>query len=225
MPPLPPARIRIWDLPTRLFHWCLAAGVVAMVLTGRTGGNAMVWHFRCGYGVLALLLFRLVWGIAGGHWSRFARFLPSPARAWAYLRGRDADRPHAGHSPLGALSVYAMLLVLLVQAGTGLFSDDEIASSGPLSRFLSDTQVSALSGWHKDYGQWLVIGLVLLHVLAVLYYTLVRRKALVGAMLHGDGVAAPGTAASRDSAASRLAAAVVFAACIALVWWISTLGG
>ena len=96
--------VRIWDLPTRLFHWLLAASVVALVVTAKVGGNAMVWHFRLGYVVLALLAFRLVWGLVGGRWSRFASFVPTPGRLWRYLRGSSAEAESAGHSPLGALS-------------------------------------------------------------------------------------------------------------------------
>jgi cytochrome b len=71
-------KVRVWDLPTRFFHWTLAAGVVALGISGTVGGNAMVWHFRLGYAVLALLLFRLVWGLVGGRWSRFGAFLFGP---------------------------------------------------------------------------------------------------------------------------------------------------
>ncbi len=110
---MPTHTIRIWDLPTRLFHWLLAASVVALVVTAKVGGNAMVWHFRLGYVVLALLAFRLVWGLVGGRWSRFASFVPTPGRLWRYLRGSSAEADSAGHSPLGALSVLALLGVLI----------------------------------------------------------------------------------------------------------------
>ena len=80
--------VRIWDLPTRLFHWALAACIVGLVVSAKLGGNAMVWHFRLGHAVLALLLFRLVWGLVGGHWSRFAVFWVSPARLLRYVRGQ-----------------------------------------------------------------------------------------------------------------------------------------
>ena len=80
-------RVRVWDLPTRLFHWVLALAVIGLVVTGKVGGNAMVWHFRLGYVVFALLLFRLVWGLVGGHWSRFVAFIYAPATLIAYLRG------------------------------------------------------------------------------------------------------------------------------------------
>ena len=88
--------VRIWDLPTRIFHWALAACIVALVITANVGGNAMVWHFRLGYTVLALLVFRLVWGLVGGRWSRFSAFLYSPARLLRYLRGMPHPEEASG---------------------------------------------------------------------------------------------------------------------------------
>ena len=72
-------QVRVWDWPTRIFHWVLALLVVALVITGNVVGNAMVWHFRCGYGVLSLLLFRLLWGFVGGHWSRWRQLTCTPS--------------------------------------------------------------------------------------------------------------------------------------------------
>ena len=120
--------VRVWDLPTRLFHWVLAACVIGSVVSAKVGGNAMVWHFRLGYAVLALLLFRLLWGVVGGRWSRFSSFICAPSTLLRYLRGqgRPGDHFHVGHSPLGALSVLSLLAVLLVQVGTGLVADDEL---------------------------------------------------------------------------------------------------
>ncbi|TXT35220.1 MAG: cytochrome B561, partial [Comamonadaceae bacterium] len=134
--------VRVWDAPTRIFHWLLVVCFVSLIITGNLGGNAMVWHFRLGYCVLSLLLFRLVWGILGGYWSRFARFLYPPSTLIAYLKGR-ADKQHSvGHNPLGALSVFALLTFLVFQVTSGLMSDDEISAAGPLTRFVSAEWVS-----------------------------------------------------------------------------------
>ena len=219
--------IRVWDLPTRLFHWCLAAAVVALIGTAWLGGEWMTWHFRLGHAVLALLLFRLVWGFVGGHWSRFSRFLPSPGRAIGYLRGQTSVSATPGHNPLGALSVYAMLLALIVQVVSGLLSDDEIASTGPLAAFAPAAWVSRATRYHKDIGQWLVIALLVVHVLAVLYYLLVRRRRLVGAMVHGDLAVEDASRyqASRDDMPRRLLALAVLLACAAFARWVYGLGG
>ena len=215
--------IRIWDLPTRLFHWTLALCVVALIVTAKLGGNAMNWHLRLGYAVLALLVFRLLWGLVGGHWSRFASFFPTPGRLLRYLSGRSTPEETAGHTPLGALSVFALLGVLAVQVTTGLMSDDEIAFAGPLTARVSGDAVSAATGWHAGWGQWLVIGLVALHVLAVVYYQL-RRKGLVRAMLVGDKRLAQPVPASRDGARTRLLALLLLALGACIAWWVAELG-
>ncbi len=216
--------IRVWDLPTRLFHWALVLCLVGLVTTSQMGGNAMIWHLRFGYAVCSLLVFRLLWGFVGGRWSRFASFVPSPAAVGRYLRGQSGNS--AGHSPLGALSVVAMLAVLVVQIGTGLMSDDEIAFAGPLSRHVSGSLVGQVTGYHKNWGQWLVIGLVALHVAAILFYVLVRRQTLVRPMLHGDRTLPAALPASRDDLRSRLVALAVMTACSgAVAWMVQAAGG
>lgn len=217
-------RVRVWDLPTRLFHWSLFLCVVALVLTAKIGGNAMVWHFRLGHAVLALLLFRLVWGCVGGHWSRFSRFVYGPRAVLLYLRGKAGPLASVGHTPVGALSVFALLAVLLLQVASGLSSDDEIAFAGPLTRFLPGALVAQATSYHKAWGQWLVIGLVLLHVVAVLFYLWGRRQNLVRPMLDGDKVQTFPAPSSRDDAASRLLALAIAGASGAIAYWISTVG-
>ncbi len=216
--------VRIWDLPTRIFHWVLAASVVALVVTAKIGGNAMEWHLRLGHGVLALLVFRIVWGLIGGRWSRFTAFVYSPMRVLRYVRGTPHPQDSIGHSPLGALSVFALLAVLVAQVSTGLLSDDEIAFAGPLTRFVSNAWVGQATWYHKEVGQYLVLGLVGLHVLAILFYTLARKQRLVGPMLHGDKVLPALVAPSRDDTISRAAAAVLLALSGLLAWWVSSLG-
>jgi cytochrome b len=216
-------KVRVWDLPTRIFHWALVAGVVGLAVTGTIGGNAMVWHFRFGYSVLTLLLFRVVWGVVGGRWSRFGAFIYSPQSVINYLKGRGKPEHGVGHSPIGAGSVFAMLGFLLAQAGTGLFSDDEIAFTGPLTRFVSNSAVSLATNYHKNIGKWILLGLVVLHILAIGFY-LWRKHNLVRAMLHGDKELVTAMPASRDDPASRLSALAVLGACAAAVYWISSLG-
>ena len=215
-------KVRVWDLPTRLFHWTLAGTVICLVVSGLIGGNAMAWHFRFGYMVLSLLLFRVVWGLIGGHWSRFGAFIYAPQSVINYLKGRGKPEHSVGHSPIGAGSVFTMLAILLAQVSTGLLSDDEIASSGPLTRFVSNATVSLATNYHKNIGKWLLLALVALHVGAIVFY-LWRKHNLVSAMLHGDKelvVAVPG---SRDDGLSRAGAVLVFALCAAFAAWIASL--
>jgi cytochrome b len=216
-------RVRVWDLPTRLFHWLLAACVTGSLVSGYVGGGAIDWHARFGYALLALLLFRLVWGFVGGHWSRFASFLHSPRTVAAYLRGRAHPDHLVGHNPLGAGSVLAILLVLLAQVATGLVNDDEISFQGPLYGFVSSGVASAAHTFHA-WGQWVVIALVVLHLAAIAWYALRKGQNLVRPMVLGDKELASPAAASRDDAVSRVLAAVVLALCAGLVLWIVGLG-
>jgi cytochrome b len=218
---------RVWDLPTRLFHWVLALCVIASIVSAKIGGNAMAWHFRLGYVVFTLLAFRLLWGLIGGHWSRFASFLYSPAAVLRYLRGgSSADEHHdVGHSPLGAFSVFGLLGLLAVQVGTGLFADDEIANTGPLIRFVSGATSSALTSWHKTWGQWLVITLIVLHVAAIVFYLLGRRRNLLRPMIVGDKPLPPGVPASADHWRARGLALLVVTLCAVGVAWLVSLGG
>jgi cytochrome b len=218
-----PYRIRVWDLPTRLFHWLLAICVVALVVTAKVEGGTE-WHARIGTTVLALLLFRLVWGFIGGHWSRFSSFAYAPGKVLDYLGGRGHPDHLVGHNPLGAASVFAMLLVLLAQATTGLFTDDEAGFTGPLNRFVSTARGLALTSYHRHVGQWLVLALVGLHVAAIGYYQWRKRQRLVRPMITGDKEVAHAAPSARDDAGSRTLAAAVALACAGLVTWISRLG-
>ncbi len=202
-------RVRIWDLPTRLFHWGLTACVLGLVITGNMGGHAMVWHFRLGYVVLTLLLFRTLWGFLGGYWSRWTQLPLHPASVWAYVQGRHQSGQFAGHNPLGSWSVLALLLVLALQVGTGLISDDEIANMGPLSSLVSAPWVSWATRWHKGWGKTILIVLVVVHLLALAWYKWRKRQALVSAMWHGDKSLSDGTPASRDNGLSLVTALLV----------------
>ncbi|HYW57219.1 MAG TPA: cytochrome b/b6 domain-containing protein [Polaromonas sp.] len=215
-------KVRVWDLPTRLFHWALVACVIGLAISGTIGGNAMVWHFRFGYCVLTLLLFRIIWGLVGGRWSRFSAFIYSPRSVLAYLKGVGKPEHSVGHSPIGAGSVFAMLGFLLAQVGTGLLSDDEIAFAGPLTSFVSNATVNLATNYHKNIGKWVILALVVLHIAAIVFY-LWRKHNLVNAMLHGDKELVSAVPSSRDDAASRAGALVVLGACAAAVYWISSL--
>ncbi len=218
--------VRVWDLPTRVFHWSLALCVVASVLSAKLGGNAMEWHLRLGYAAFTLLLFRLMWGLVGGRWSRFVRFAYSPQAVWRYLRGRPLpeDDFEVGHSPLGALSVFAMLAFLSLQVGTGLFADDEIATTGPLIGWVSGATSKVLTGYHKHWGQWTILLLVGLHVGAITFYVLRRGKTLIRPMLSGDKLLQSTVPASQDGLARRLLALALLMVCAAFVAWVVSWG-
>jgi cytochrome b len=216
---------RVWDLPTRLFHWALAFCVICLLTTGFLGGNAMTWHFRFGYCVLTLLLFRIVWGFVGGTWSRFSSFLYAPKQVINYLKGRREPLHEVGHNPLGGLSVFAMLVFLSAQVATGLFSDDEIAAAGPLTRFIANATVQQASNYHVNIGKFILILLVVVHVMAIVFYLVKKRENLIKPMLHGDKVLPHHVLASRDTASSRIIALLILAICAAAVYGLVSLGG
>jgi len=217
-------KVRVWDLPTRLFHWLLALCVIGLLITGNVGGNAMVWHFRLGQAVLTLLLFRLLWGLVGGYWSRWSQLPLRPSRLWTYWRGQGHPDDSVGHNPLGAWSVFAMLAWLLLQVCTGLMSDDDIAFAGPLTTLVSSATVSAATAWHKGWGKLVLLALVALHLLAILVYCLRRRPPLLPAMVHGDKWLDSTAPASVDDGKRRGLALLVLALSVVLVQWLMTLG-
>lgn len=176
-------RVKVWDAPLRLFHWGLLVCVTGCIVTIHLGGDWMEWHARFGYGAAGLLAFRLLWGFIGSRHSRFVSFIFRPSETVRYVRGQST-RHHLGHNPLGALSVFAMLAVLGFQAFGGLFTSDDIFFEGPLAHLIASDWVSTLTGLHKS-NQWLIYGLIGMHVGAVLFYTLVKREALITAMVHG----------------------------------------
>jgi cytochrome b len=181
-----PRKIRVWDFPTRLFHWLLVIFVIISFLTGKIGGNAMQYHEWSGFVILTLLLFRLVWGFVGSRESRFMTFIRGPSAVFRYTTTLlRSDSAHCrGHNPLGGWSIIAMLFALLIQAGTGLFANDDIVTEGPLFDWVSKTTSDWLTLIHK-LNQELLIALVSIHVLAVLFYLFYKRENLVKAMITG----------------------------------------
>jgi cytochrome b len=218
--------VRVWDLPTRIFHWALAAALVGLLITGHVAGNALVWHMRLGLLVFALLGFRLLWGVVGGRWSRFGSFVYAPATVLRYLRGeqREGDHFDVGHNPLGALSVFSMIALLLLQVATGLVADDEIASTGPLNRYVANATGLKATAWHTGWGQWVLVALVALHFGAIVFYRL-RGHNLVLPMITGDKQLPAGVPPALDTPATRGLAAVLLLAFAALAAWIAQLAG
>ncbi len=207
-------RIKLWDLPTRVFHWSLLALVATSFATAWTGGNAMEWHGRCGVAIIGLLTFRLAWGFLGSTHARFARFLRGPAGVAAYLRGRWQG---VGHNPLGALSVLGMLALLSCQALGGLFANDDIAFNGPYFAAVSKDLSDWITGWHKR-GGWLILALVALHVGAILFYIQVRKETLIAPMLTGSKQVPAALAGQAARGGGPAAFAVALALGLAAAW-------
>lgn len=171
--------VRVWDLPVRLFHWSLAASVLGSFITVYLG--EMEWHLRFGYLVACLVVFRLIWGFVGSETARFADFLRGARAIRDYLA--HGISPTIGHSPLGGLSVLAILAALAFQVSTGLFSNDDIFFDGPWAGAVGKDLSDRLTGLHSanELVLWFLIGL---HLAAIAFYTL-RARALIGPMLTG----------------------------------------
>jgi cytochrome b len=208
--------MKVWDLPTRLFHWSIVLLVAFAWWSGEN--HEMEWHYRFGLTALGLVLFRLVWGLIGGSTAQFAHFVRSPAAVVAYLRDKTApDRP--GHNPLGGYSVIAMLLALSVQVGTGLFATDtDGLESGPLS-YLVDFDQGRVAAEIHEFSFNLLLALVIVHIGAVAWYRL-RGKRLLGPMITGrDPRFETGEAGLVPAGLVRFVVAAALA--LAIAWYLS----
>jgi len=216
----PSTHIRIWDWPTRLFHWLLVIAVIGALVTVQLGGLYMDWHVRFGQFALALVMFRLIWGFCGPRYARFTQFLRGPRAVLNYLR---SDAAVAGHNPLGAWAVLAMLAVIGFQGVTGLFANDEILTAGPLAGLVSN-DASLYLTWLHSLNEIFIVGLISLHLLAVIvWYTLVRRQRIIAPMISGKARAADlpaDTLPTEDEPRIWLRAFIVAALVAAVMWWI-----
>ncbi len=199
----------VWDAPVRLFHWRVAALVAAAYATWRL--NWMVWHGRVGDALLALLLFRLLWGFFGSDTARFSRFLTSPrmaARHLTYAFVREPDR-QVGHNPAGGWMILLLLALLLAETLTGLYVANDIADVGPLTQIVPAPAANAIEASHRILWDVLLAAIVL-HVLAIAAYAAVKGQNLVGPMITGRKALPASVRAPRIASPAR--AAVLFAA-------------
>ena len=203
----------VWDLPVRLVHWLIVLAVAGSWATHYAGVEWFAWHRRLGYTVLVLVAFRIVWGFVGTRHARFGHFLRGPRAILDYLLGRTTDRP-VGHNPVGALGVVALLGVLLVQAATGLFANDEIMNAGPFYGWIDPALSNRLTTLHRQSSDVLLV-LIGLHVLAVAWYVLAQRRPLLKAMLTGRKPAAE-VPAEQAIRGSRTALALTIVAVLAV---------
>ena len=208
--------IRVWDLPTRIFHWTLVALVIAAFVTIKIGGNAVVWHGRIGQLVVALIAFRIIWGFIGSTYARFFNFVRGPGAILDYIKGKWHG---AGHNPLGALSVLGLLALVGFQAVSGLFTTDDIAFQGPLYRMVSRDMAATITGWHR-LAEWFIYALVTLHVLSVIFYAVVKKKDLVRPMITGT-MTVPAGSSDESARGGGMVAFIIALLLSAAVWWIA----
>jgi len=210
--------VRIWDLPTRLFHVAFALCVTGAIVTVKLGGLWMDWHVRLGVASLALVTFRVIWGMVGPRYARFAQFYTSPLQTWAYFR---TPGKRAGHNPLGAWSVFAMLAIIGWQGVSGLFANDDILTQGPFANMVSSAWSDRFTSLHQ-FNEIFLYAAIGLHLCAIAFYTY-RGQRLIMPMVHGDVHAdtlPTGTAPALDDWRVRAAALLLALGLGALAWWL-----
>lgn len=220
-------RIRVWDIPVRLFHWTLVILIATSYSTAQAGGDWMKLHFWSGYAILTLLLFRIAWGFVGSTTARFSNFVKGPSAAFHHLAElAGGDRPRdVGHNPLGGAMVMVLIFGVLAQVAAGLFSADTDTGTitGPLAPLVADKWIERATAFH---GFWINVLLVLIgiHVLAAIVYLVWKRQNLIGAMITGrkpiDDCVSPGQPVPKLHFASGRLAISLLIACAAIVYFI-----
>jgi len=216
----PVKEIRVWDLPVRVFHWTLVLAIIGAFISNQAGIEYFTYHLWCGYTVVVLVSFRILWGVVGTYHARFWNFVRGPIHTMRYgmdaLRGKDAH--YTGHNPLGALMVLLLLTTLLVQGVTGLFGNDEIINFGPLYGYISNDLSLKLTSLHRNLFNW-IMGAVALHILAVVAHRVYKKENLVRAMFTGRKPAAQ-VSSVVEIRSSRIWLALILLAAVsgALAW-------
>ncbi len=207
---------RVWDLPVRICHWSFVLLLPALWWTAEN--SEMGWHKRLGLLLLALLVFRIAWGFVGSSTARFASFVKGPGAVLAYFRGTTS---HAGpgHNPAGGWSVVALLLAMAVQVTTGLFAGDPYdGSTGPLNDLVRTMTADTLTEVH-EFTFNVILALVALHLLAVIYYSAVKRDRIVPAMVTGSRLLPAGVTGMEPVPAWRAFACLAVGAALSL--WVA----
>jgi cytochrome b len=215
--------VRVWEWPIRAFHWAIVALLVALVVTAKAGGSWIDWHMRAGYAMLALVLFRVLWGFFGGPYARFFSFVRGPGAVLRYARSmvQGTKEWHVGHNPLGGWSIVLLLLALFTQAATGLFSHDDVANEGPLARFVTEDLSSSITWFHRRHVWW-IYALVAVHVTAVFTYLVAFRENLIHAMVTGVKRLPASAVPQAEQSPASGRALVLLALAVFAVWWVVT---
>lgn len=179
-------KVRVWDAPTRIFHWLLALSIPAMWWTATTGGSWLTWHKRLGLLVCALIIFRILWGFGGSQTARFSNFLQGKNGLQRYLKGNMPEHEQPGHNPVGALSVLVLLGMVIAQLVTGLFAPDNNTwlNPGYLNHLVSEATASTMYRIHLTLF-WVLVGMIALHIVAVFAYLIIKKHNLIRPMITG----------------------------------------
>lgn len=211
----------IWDLPLRLFHWSFASSILLLWLTSELGSDYIDWHITLGYCVLTLTIFRIAWGFFGPKHAKFSHFLPTPTEIVSYLKQQNTPQAkvYAGHNPIGSLMVIAMLILVLIQAVSGLFVDDQVFSSGPYFNAAGDTVDKLMSTVHHTMFDFILLAIAL-HIAAIIFYKTVKKQNLVKAMFTGKKADKGITEKDAIKHSKLWLALIIIALCCAFVYWL-----
>jgi cytochrome b len=234
-PPVQTATVPAWDLPTRVFHWTLVVLIVCAWLSFEFSEELedprLVWHRWNGLAILTLMIWRLLWGIAGPPTGRFVSFVRGPRAAWGYARDLLAGTPRhfLGHNPLGALLIIALLSVVTAIATLGLFALEHNDNAvGPLYKYAGEAWAKIFTRWHRLLFEPVLLVLISIHILANVFYAVVKKEPLITAMVTGRKPAGSyedmDTAQPLDRPALR-ALFLAFVAATIVFGGISALGG
>lgn len=221
-------KVKLWDFPVRLFHWALVAAIVTSWWTNQ---QVMIdLHAIAGYTILALVLFRIIWGFVGSSNARFSSFLTGPKRVLDYAskvpKGSVAELTYAGHNPAGGWMVVVLLVLVGIQAVSGLFASEDtfLFFDGPLVAYAS-SDVARIMNWIHHININLIYVAVGLHVFAALFYLVVKRENLIGAMVTGARKVPAELATSFQTIRfkSPVLGIAILAICGVIVWGIVTL--
>ncbi|WP_416190808.1 cytochrome b/b6 domain-containing protein [Neisseria sp. CCUG12390] len=211
-------KIKVWDLPTRIFHWTLVLAIAFMWYSGETGGNLLAWHLRCGLLILALVVFRVCWGLWGSDTAKFANFVRGPKQIVRYLKGEITENEQPGHNPLGALMVLALLGAVSVQVVTGLFSPDDntFIHNGYLNNLVSSDTGAAMRKIHFGFFN-VLLALAAVHIITIFAYKFLKKHNLITPMMTGYKELEGKLPLLKFAGSGKLVAALAVALAVALL--------
>ena len=217
-------KLLVWDLPVRLFHWCLVISLLAAWYTSDGERNLIDYHLKIGYFILALIIFRLIWGVLGTKYARFYQFIPNRLTLLNYLKGvkKEKDYNSIGHNPLGALMVVLMLTLVLSQAISGLFMNDDVFTTGPYYESANSTVQAFMSSIHHNVFDVILV-ISALHIGAAFYYLLVKKSNLIVPMITGYKKTANDKDDEGIKSSKLLLALVVLIVVVIFLYWLLVL--
>ena len=212
----------IWDLPLRIFHWSFALTILACWYTSEQEGDLVDLHMKLGFLAISLIIFRILWGLIGPKHARFSQFIPSPKTLINYLHPAKESKTTAGHNPLGALMVILMIVLITLQAVSGLFINDDIFSSGPYYGSIGNELEKIMFFLHHNTFDFMIAAIAL-HLAAIAYYWRIKKQNLVLPMITGNKSAKQVSAVDAIPHSKLILACVVAVCCIGFVYWLVVL--